>query len=145
MSVEEEDSGREQSDVEVVDVNLNLIRINVHQSYRSEFRYIPRRFLELKNSKLWETKKIMSAERKGSIQCHREEDSFRRRYGRIVGRALYRSCCWWSDRSLPSLLALGAEQIPSSLCDPEFVSSICINPKQNGNDSNLFFWWFHSV
>lgn len=52
MSVEEEDSGREQSDVEVVDVNLNLIRINVHQSYRSEFRYISRRFLELKNLKL---------------------------------------------------------------------------------------------
>lgn len=69
MCVEEEDSGREQGDVEVVDVNLNLVRINVHQSYRSEFRDISRRFLELKNSKLgvlgeeWETKKIMSAER----------------------------------------------------------------------------------
>ena len=52
MCVEEEDSGREQGDVEVVDVNLNLVRINVHQSYRSEFRDISRRFLELKNSKL---------------------------------------------------------------------------------------------
>lgn len=46
MCVEEEDSGREQGDVEVVDVNLNLVRINVHQSYCSEFRDISRRFLE---------------------------------------------------------------------------------------------------
>ena len=32
-------------------------------------------------------------ERKVNVQCHQEEDSFRLRYGRIVGQELYRLCC----------------------------------------------------
>ena len=43
MCIEEENSGRNQSDVEILDVNLNIIGIYVDKSHRGEFGNLTRR------------------------------------------------------------------------------------------------------
>lgn len=47
MSVEEEDRGRYQADVEILDVHLNVLGIHVDDANGGELRHLPRRFRKL--------------------------------------------------------------------------------------------------
>jgi hypothetical protein len=47
MGIEEENGCWNQSNVKVVNVNLNLLRVHVNQCYRSKLGYVPRRSSQL--------------------------------------------------------------------------------------------------
>lgn len=51
VRVEEENSGRNQSNVEVLDVDLHVLRIDIHERDRRELGHLPRRFRELHRKK----------------------------------------------------------------------------------------------
>lgn len=153
MSVEEEDGWREQSDVEVVDVNLNLVRINVHQSYCTELRDISRRFLELQKNYEIRVFGWRKRERRRRRRYQRTMSSRRRQFSserRPNRRTRTLSMVLLMIRSISSFFVSVGSRIDSIFSSLSMIpglslqspQQICINPKPNGNDSNFFLSFF---
>lgn len=103
MGIEEEDSGRNQGDVEVFDIDLHLLGVDIHQRDRRKLGDLPRRLGELKTTcdeykclgrgdKKTRRRKEETGEEEGSVRCRRGGGKRDRRHGRIGGGGPCRGC-----------------------------------------------------
>lgn len=101
MSIEEEDGGGYQGDIEVLDVDLNLLGVDVHQRDRRELRDLTRGLGELRARRPHEIRGFakhredevqdMGGEGR-SVRFRRSGGTEGRRRGRSGGRGPCRGC-----------------------------------------------------
>ena len=117
MSIEKENCWRYESNVKILDINLNFIGINIYKCYTCKFGYLPSRFRKLH----WEEQIefihfiIFRINKNSKRERERERSGIQRRYvegrqdqkhGQSGGQGPCQWCLWWLCPPLVSLSAL---------------------------------------
>ena len=120
MSIEKENCWRYESNVKILDINLNFIGIDIYKCYTCKFGHLPSRFRKLHREKqiefihfiIYRINKNSQRERererereRSGIQRRQVEGKQDQKHGRSGGQGPCRWCLWWLRPPLVSLSA----------------------------------------